>query len=83
MPRLLTGQRVVVVAHGNSLRAMVKHLDNISEQDIVELNIPTGIPLMYEFDENLKVLNHRYLGDAEAVKAAAEAVARQADAKKN
>ena len=83
VPRLLSGQRVVVVAHGNSLRAMVKHLDNISEQDIVELNIPTGIPLMYEFDENLKVLNHRYLGDAEAVKAAAEAVARQADAKKN
>ena len=82
VPRLLAGQRVLVAAHGNSLRAMVKHLDNISEKDIVELNIPTGIPLVYEFDDNLKVLDRRYLGDAEAVKAAAEAVARQAEAKK-
>lgn len=81
VPRLLAGQRVLVVAHGNSLRALVKHLDNISEQEIVELNIPTGIPLVYEFDDNLKVLNHRYLGDPEAVKAAAEAVARQAERK--
>lgn len=82
VPRLLAGQRVLVAAHGNSLRAMVKHLDNISEEEIVELNIPTGIPLVYEFDKDLKVLDRRYLGDAEAVKAAAEAVARQAEAKK-
>jgi len=82
VPRLLAGQRVLVAAHGNSLRAMVKHLDNISEQEIVELNIPTGIPLVYEVDDNLKVIARHDLGDPAAVKAAAEAVARQAEAKK-
>ena len=82
VPRLLSGKRVLVVAHGNSLRAMVKHLDQISNEEIVGLNIPTGIPLVYEFDDSLKVLSHGYLGDEEAVRAAAEAVARQADAKK-
>jgi 2,3-bisphosphoglycerate-dependent phosphoglycerate mutase len=79
-PAVRAGQRVLIAAHGNSLRALVKYLDNISEQDIVELNIPTGIPLVYELDDNLKPLGKRYLGDPEAAKRAAEAVARQASA---
>ncbi len=82
VPYLLNHKNVLVVAHGNSLRALVKHLDQISDEDIVGLNIPTGIPLYYEFDESLKVLSHRYLADEETVKAAAEAVARQAEVKK-
>jgi 2,3-bisphosphoglycerate-dependent phosphoglycerate mutase len=73
---------VLVAAHGNSLRAMVKMLDGISDADIVELNIPTGVPLLYELDAKLQPVSSRYLGDAEAVKARAEAVARQAEAKK-
>jgi len=72
-----SGQRVVVAAHGNSLRGLVKYLDNVSEQEIVALNIPTGIPLVYELDDNLKPLRHYYLGDPEAVKLAAQAVANQ------
>lgn len=76
-PRIRSGQRVVIGAHGNSLRALVKYLDNISDQDIVELNIPTGIPLIYELDADLKPLKSYYLGDPEKVKAAMEAVARQ------
>jgi 2,3-bisphosphoglycerate-dependent phosphoglycerate mutase len=72
-----SGQRVVIAAHGNSLRGLVKYLDNVSEQEIVGLNIPTGIPLVYELDENLKPLRHYYLGDPEAVKLAAQAVANQ------
>lgn len=76
-PRIRTGQRVVIGAHGNSLRALVKYLDNISDQDIVELNIPTGIPLIYELDADLKPLKSYYLGDPEKVKAAMEAVAKQ------
>ncbi len=76
-PAIRSGQKVLIAAHGNSLRALVKYLDNISEQDIVELNIPTGTPLVYELDENLKPLRHYYLGDAEKVKAAMEAVAAQ------
>src|SRR5688500_16757422 len=72
-PRIATGQRVLIAAHGNSLRALVKFLDNISDEAIVELNIPTGIPLVYELDGSLKPLKNYYLGDPEAAKAAAEA----------
>ena len=74
---LRKGQRVIVAAHGNSLRALVKHLDGIGEAEIAELNIPTGIPLLYELDDGLRPVSRRYLGDAEAAKRAAEAVARQ------
>jgi 2,3-bisphosphoglycerate-dependent phosphoglycerate mutase len=81
-PELEAGRNVLVAAHGNSLRAMVKMLDGISDADIVELNIPTGVPLLYELDAKLQPRSSRYLGDAEAVKARAEAVARQAEAKK-
>lgn len=76
-PAIRSGKRVIIAAHGNSLRALVKHLDGISDQEITDLNIPTGIPLLYELDENLKPLGHRYLGDAEAARKAAEAVAQQ------
>ena len=76
-PAIREGQRVLIAAHGNSLRALVKYLDDIAEQDIVELNIPTGMPLVYELDDQLKPLNRYYLGDPERVKAAIEAVAAQ------
>ena len=78
-PELRAGRNVVVAAHGNSLRAMVKMLDDVSEKDIVELNIPTGVPLLYELDAGLKPVGSRYLGDPEAIKAAAEAVKRQTE----
>ena len=81
-PELAAGRNVLVAAHGNSLRAMVKMLDRMSDAAIVELNIPTGVPLVYELDSNLQPVASRYLGDAEAVKARAEAVARQAEQKK-
>jgi 2,3-bisphosphoglycerate-dependent phosphoglycerate mutase len=81
-PELAAGRNVLVTAHGNSLRALVKMLDGISDAAIVELNIPTGVPLLYELDSQLKPVASRYLGDAEAVKARAEAVARQTEAKK-
>lgn len=80
-PAILSGKRLLIAAHGNSLRAMVKYLDNISDQEIVELNIPTGIPLVYELDTNLKPIKSYYLADEAAVKAAAEAVAKQGAAK--
>jgi 2,3-bisphosphoglycerate-dependent phosphoglycerate mutase len=80
-PAVRAGQRVIVAAHGNSLRGLVMYLDNVSEQDIVELNIPTGIPLVYELDAALKPLRHYYLGDPEAVKRATQAVADQAKGK--
>jgi 2,3-bisphosphoglycerate-dependent phosphoglycerate mutase len=76
-PELARGQHVLVVAHGNSLRALVKMLDGICEQEIVELNIPTGVPLLYEFDATMKASGSRYLGDPEAIRAAAEAVKQQ------
>ena len=79
-PQILAGKRVLIVAHGNSLRALVKHLDQMSEQAIVDLNIPTGIPLIYDLDENLKPLGHRYLGDAKALETALQAVANQGKA---
>jgi len=77
-PAIRSGQRVFVAAHGNSLRALVKYLDDIPESEIVELNIPTGIPLVYELDDNLKPLRHYYLGDPAAAAAAAARVASQA-----
>jgi 2,3-bisphosphoglycerate-dependent phosphoglycerate mutase len=72
-----SGQRVLIAAHGNSLRALVKYLDNIPDADIVGLNIPTGIPLVYELTDDLKPIKSYYLGDPEAVTKAAEAVAAQ------
>jgi 2,3-bisphosphoglycerate-dependent phosphoglycerate mutase len=78
-PELRTGRNVLVAAHGNSLRAMVKMLDNVPENAIVELNIPTGVPLLYELDPQLKPLGSRYLGDPAAIAAAAEAVRRQTE----
>ena len=77
-PQIQSGTRVLIAAHGNSLRALVMYLDGISESEIVELNIPTGIPLVYELDEALKPLRHYYLGDPEAAAAAAARVANQA-----
>ncbi|MCL2010402.1 MAG: 2,3-diphosphoglycerate-dependent phosphoglycerate mutase [Synergistaceae bacterium] len=81
VPEIKAGKKVVVAAHGNSLRALVKYLDNISDKDILELNIPTGIPLLYELDADMKPLSHRYLGDQEAIAAAQAAVANQGKAK--
>jgi 2,3-bisphosphoglycerate-dependent phosphoglycerate mutase len=81
-PELAAGRNVLVAAHGNSLRAMVKMLDRMTDQAIVELNIPTGVPLVYELDSHLQPLASRYLGDADAVKARAEAVARQTEQRK-
>jgi 2,3-bisphosphoglycerate-dependent phosphoglycerate mutase len=77
-PAIKTGQRVLIAAHGNSIRALVKYLDNISEREIVELNIPTGIPLVYELDDALKPIRNYYLGDQEAAAKKAAAVASQA-----
>lgn len=81
-PAIKAGKRVLIAAHGNSLRALVKYLDNVSEKEILELNIPTGIPLVYELDQNLKPIKHYYLGDPEKIKAAMDAVASQGKAKK-
>ena len=81
-PAVRAGKRVLIAAHGNSLRALVKYLDQISDDDIAELNIPTGIPLVYELDDQLKPIKSYYLGDPEAAKRAAEKVAAQAAAKK-
>ncbi|MFQ5451854.1 MAG: 2,3-diphosphoglycerate-dependent phosphoglycerate mutase [Nitrospinaceae bacterium] len=79
VPILKAGKKVLICAHGNSLRALVKHLDHISDEKIVELNIPTGIPLVYELDDDLNARTHYYLGDPMAAKQAAESVARQAE----
>ena len=76
-PRIRNGERVLIAAHGNSIRALIKYLDNVSEQDIVGLNIPNGIPLVYELDAELKPIRHYYLGDAQAAAQAAAAVASQ------
>jgi 2,3-bisphosphoglycerate-dependent phosphoglycerate mutase len=81
-PAVKSGKRVLIAAHGNSIRALVKYLDNIPEAEIVELNIPTGIPLVYELDDKLKPIKHYYIGDPEKVKAAMESVASQGKAKK-
>jgi len=79
-PAVRTSQRVVIAAHGNSLRALVKYLDDISDSDIVELNIPTGQPLVYELDNQLKPIRHYYLGDEETIRASTQAVANQGKA---
>jgi 2,3-bisphosphoglycerate-dependent phosphoglycerate mutase len=81
IPKIKAGKRLLIAAHGNSLRALVKYLDAISDADIIKHNIPTGIPLVYEIDENLKPIKNYYLGDADAIKAAQEAVANQGKAK--
>ena len=80
-PAIRSGQRVLVVAHGNSMRALVKYLDGISDEAIVEVNIPNGIPLVYEFDAELRPVRHEYLGDADAIAAKMAAVANQGKAK--
>jgi 2,3-bisphosphoglycerate-dependent phosphoglycerate mutase len=80
-PTIKSGKKVLIAAHGNSLRALVKYLDNISEEEIVGLNIPTGIPLVYELDEDLKPIKHYYLGDPDEIAKAAAAVAAQGKAK--
>jgi 2,3-bisphosphoglycerate-dependent phosphoglycerate mutase len=79
-PAILSGKRIVVAAHGNSIRALIKYLDEVSDADIVGLNIPNGIPLVYELDANLKPIRHYYLGEAEAAAQAAAAVASQSKA---
>ncbi|WP_347255843.1 2,3-diphosphoglycerate-dependent phosphoglycerate mutase [Brachymonas denitrificans] len=76
-PSIQSGKRVLIAAHGNSIRALIKYLDNISDEDIVGVNIPNGIPLVYELDADLKPIRHYYLGDAAAAEAAAKAVAQQ------
>lgn len=81
VPTIKAGKQVIIAAHGNSIRALVKYLDNVPESEIVELNIPTGVPLVYELDEDLKPIKHYYLGDPEEAKKKAEAVANQAKAK--
>jgi 2,3-bisphosphoglycerate-dependent phosphoglycerate mutase len=81
VPEIKEGQRVIIAAHGNSLRALVQYLDGLSEEAVLKLNIPTGMPLVYELDDDLKPIKNYYLGDEEAVKAAMEAVANQGKAK--
>jgi 2,3-bisphosphoglycerate-dependent phosphoglycerate mutase len=80
-PEIKAGKKIIIAAHGNSLRALVKYLDDMSEEEILKLNIPTGVPLVYELDENLKPIKHYYLGDQEALAAKLNAVANQGKAK--
>jgi 2,3-bisphosphoglycerate-dependent phosphoglycerate mutase len=80
-PQIEAGKQVLIVAHGNSLRALIKHLSGISDEEIVKLNVPTGVPLVYELDDNLKPVKDYYLGDEEEIRKAAEAVANQGKAK--
>jgi 2,3-bisphosphoglycerate-dependent phosphoglycerate mutase len=77
VPAIKTNRNIIIAAHGNSLRALVKHLDNISDEEILKLNIPTGLPLIYELDDSLIPLKSYYLGDPEKVKKAMETVANQ------
>merc|ERR1712130_93843 len=81
VPAIKSGKRLLIAAHGNSIRALVKYLDDVPEDEITELNIPTAIPLVYEFDSDMKPIKHYYLGDQEAAAAAAAAVAAQAGKK--
>ncbi len=76
-----SGKRVLITAHGNSLRALVKYLDNMTDEEIIELNIPTGVPLVYELNQDLKPIKHYYLGDQEAIQKAMASVANQGKAK--
>ncbi len=80
-PDMQAGKKVIIAAHGNSLRALVKYFEDMTPEEILGVNIPTGVPLVYEFDDNFKVVNHYYLGDQEALKAKMEAVANQGKAK--
>ncbi len=80
-PQIQSGQRVIIAAHGNSLRALVKYLDNVSDKDILNVNIPTGVPLVYELDDDLKPIRNYYLGDQAAIEQASQAVANQGKAK--
>ncbi len=80
-PQMKAGKRVIIAAHGNSLRSLVKYFENISDEEIVNVNIPTGVPLVYEFDDDMNVTGHYYLGDADELKAKMEAVASQGKAK--
>lgn len=80
-PDMLAGKRVIIAAHGNSLRALVKYFDNLSSDEIMGVNIPTGVPLVYEFDDNMKPIKHYYLGDQDAINAKMNAVANQGSAK--
>lgn len=82
LPKIRDGKRIIIAAHGNSLRALVKYLDNVSDEQITQLNIPTGIPLVYELDGQLRATSSKYLGDEDAVRRAQEAVANQGKAKK-
>ena len=81
VPEIIAGKKIIIAAHGNSLRALVKYLDNVSDKDILELNIPTGVPLVYTLDDNMKPQGHRYLGDADAIAKAQAAVANQGKSK--
>ena len=81
MPAIRSGHRAIIAAHGNSLRALVKFLDEVSDQDIVDLNIPTGQPLVYELDDRLRPIRHYYLGDEDTIRAAMQAVVNQGKAK--
>ena len=80
-PQIKSGKQVLIAAHGNSLRALIKYLDGVTEEEIIGMNVPTGMPLVYDLDENLKPTNRQYLGDAEKVAKAMEAVANQGKAK--
>lgn len=80
-PEMEAGKRVIIAAHGNSLRALVKYFDNVSNEDIIGINIPTAVPLVYEFDDNMKAVKHYYLGDQEKIAAKMNAVANQGKAK--
>ena len=80
-PAVRSGKKVIIAAHGNSLRALVKYLDHVSDEDIINLNIPTGVPLVYELDDELKPIRHYYLGDQSAIEAAMQAVAAQGKSK--
>ena len=81
VPEIIAGKKIIIAAHGNSLRALVKYLDNVSDKDILELNIPTGVPLVYTLNEDMKPQGHRYLGDADAIAKAQAAVANQGKSK--
>ena len=80
-PKIKEGKKIIITAHGNSLRALIKYLDNVSEDDIIAMNVPTGVPLVYELDSNLKPITHYYLGDQDAIQQAMDAVANQGKAK--
>jgi 2,3-bisphosphoglycerate-dependent phosphoglycerate mutase len=81
VPQIKAGKNVLIAAHGNSLRALIKYIDGVSEEEIIGMNVPTGMPLVYELDEDLKPLNRQYLGDPDKVAKAMEAVANQGKAK--